>query len=181
MKNYTCIPFISLCLLLMSSTEVYGYKFGLGSCLDQDREQSIWSSIKKEELDGFIFLGDNVYGDLPNGKLLKIERAYQIQKKRLPSWLMDEKEILAIWDDHDFGLNDGGGDYPYKKDAEKMFLNFWNIPQTDLRRNREGIYFKQTKEIEGTKVEIIGLDTRYFRSKPIISTLVPSISLVCLK
>ena len=165
MKNYTCIPFISLCLLLMSSTEVYGYKFGLGSCLDQDREQSIWSSIKKEELDGFIFLGDNVYGDLPNGKLLKMERAYQIQKKRLPSWLMDEKEILAIWDDHDFGLNDGGGDYPYKKDAEKMFLNFWNIPQTDLRRNREGIYFKQTKEIEGTKVEIIGLDTRYFRSK----------------
>ena len=165
MKNYTCIPFISLCLLLMSSTEVYGYKFGLGSCLDQDREQSIWSSIKKEELDGFIFLGDNVYGDLPNGKLLKMERAYQIQKKRLPSWLIDEKEILAIWDDHDFGLNDGGGDYPYKKDAEKMFLNFWNIPQTDLRRNREGIYFKQTKEIEGTKVEIIGLDTRYFRSK----------------
>ena len=165
MKNYTCIPFISLCLLLMSSTEVYGYKFGLGSCLDQDREQSIWSSIKKEELDGFIFLGDNVYGDLPNGKLLKMERAYQIQKKRLPSWLIDEKEILAICDDHDFGLNDGGGDYPYKKDAEKMFLNFWNIPQTDLRRNREGIYFKQTKEIEGTKVEIIGLDTRYFRSK----------------
>tara|TARA_B100001093_G_scaffold135638_1_gene128175 strand:+ start:1314 stop:2249 length:936 start_codon:yes stop_codon:yes gene_type:complete len=149
----------------MSSTEVYGYKFGLGSCLDQDREQSIWSSIKKEELDGFIFLGDNVYGDLPNGKLLKMERAYQIQKKRLPSWLIDEKEILAIWDDHDFGFNDGGGDYPYKKDAEKMFLNFWNIPQTDLRRNREGIYFKQTKEIEGTKVEIIGLDTRYFRSK----------------
>ena len=165
MKNYTCIPFISLCLLLMSSTEVYGYKFGLGSCLDQDREQSIWSSIKKEELDGFIFLGDNVYGDLPNGKLLKMERAYQIQKKRLPSWLIDEKEILAIWDDHDFGLNDGGGDYPYKKESEKMFLNFWNIPQTDLRRNREGIYFKQTKEIEGTKVEIIGLDTRYFRSK----------------
>ena len=78
---------------------------------------------------------------------------------------MDEKEILAIWDDHDFGLNDGGGDYLYKKDAEKMFLNFWNIPQSDLRRNREGIYFKQTKEIEGTKVEIIGLDTRYFRSK----------------
>ena len=165
MKNYTCIPFISLCLLLMSSTEVYGYKFGLGSCLDQDREQSIWSSIKKEELDGFIFLGDNVYGDLPNGKLLKMERAYQIQKKRLPSWLIDEKEILAIWDDHDFGFNDGGGDYPYKKESEKMFLNFWNIPQTDLRRNREGIYFKQTKEIEGTKVEIIGLDTRYFRSK----------------
>ena len=165
MKNYTCIPIISLCVLLMSSAEVYGYKYGLGSCIDQDREQSIWSSVQKEDIDGFIFLGDNVYGDLPNGKLLKMQRAYQIQKKRLPKWLMREKEILAIWDDHDFGLNDGGGDYPYKKDAEKMFLDFWNIPQLDLRRDREGIYFKQTKLIEGTEVEIIGLDTRYFRSK----------------
>ena len=165
MKNYTCIPIISLCVLLMTSTEVYGYKYGLGSCLDQDREQIIWPSIKKENLDGFIFLGDNVYGDLPSGKLLKMQKAYQMQRKRLPRWLMDKKEILAIWDDHDFGLNDGGGDYIYKKDAEKMFLNFWNIPQSDLRRNRDGIYFKQTKQIEGTEVEIIGLDTRYFRSK----------------
>ena len=165
MKNYACIPIISLYVLLMTSTEVYGYKYGLGSCLDQDREQIIWPSIKKENLDCFIFLGYNVYGDLPSGKLLKMQKAYQMQRKRLPRWLMDKKEILAIWDDHDFGLNDGGGDYIYKKDAEKMFLNFWNIPQSDLRRNREGIYFKQTKQIEGTEVEIIGLDTRYFRSK----------------
>ena len=165
MKNYTFIPIISLCILLIGSADVYGYKYGLGSCLDQDLEQSIWSSIEKENLDGFIFLGDNVYGDLPSGKLLKMQKAYQIQRKRLPRWLMDEKEILAIWDDHDFGLNDGGGDYPYKKDAEKMFLNFWNVPQSDLRRNREGIYFKKTKQIDGTEVEIIGLDTRYFRSK----------------
>ena len=150
---------------MIMPTYVSAYKYGLGSCLDQDFEQDIWSSIKKEHVDGFIFLGDNVYGDMPSGKLTKMKKAYAMQKTRLPKWLMDGKEILAIWDDHDFGLNDGGGDYPYKKDAEKMFLNFWNIPQTDLRRNREGIYFKQTKEIEGTKVEIIGLDTRYFRSK----------------
>ena len=102
---------------------------------------------------------------MPSGKLLKMQKAYQIQRKRLPRWLIDEKEILAIWDDHDFGLNDGGGDYPYKKDTEKMFLNFWNIPQSDPRRNREGIYFKETKQIDGMEVEIIGLDTRYFRSK----------------
>ena len=165
MKNHICISIITLCVLLMSSSKVYGYKYGLGSCLDQDREQSIWPSIKKEELDAFIFLGDNVYGDLPSGELSKMQRAYQIQKTRLPQWLMNEKEILAIWDDHDFGLNDGGGDYPYKKEAEKMFLNFWNIPQSDPRRNREGIYFKQIKEIDDVKVEIIGLDTRYFRSK----------------
>ncbi len=165
MKNNICILIITFCVLLISPTNVYGYKYGLGSCLDQDREQSIWPSIKKEELDGFIFLGDNVYGDLPNGKLSKMQRAYEVQKTKLPRWLMNNKEILAIWDDHDFGLNDGGGNYPYKKEAEEMFLNFWNIPQSDPRRNREGIYFKQIKEIDGAVVEIIGLDTRYFRSE----------------
>ena len=46
-----------------------------------------------------------------------------------------------------------------------MFLNFWNISNEDPRRNRDGVYFKKTNEIEGITVEIIGLDTRYFRSK----------------
>ena len=165
MKNYICIPFISLCLLSTTSEKVYAYKYGLGSCLDQDREQSIWSAIKKENVDGFIFLGDNVYGDIPSGKLSKMKTAYQTQKDRLPRWLMDEKDILAIWDDHDFGINDGGGDYPFKQESEKMFLDFWKVQNSDPRRKREGIYFKQTKIIEGVEIDIIGLDTRYFRSK----------------
>ena len=168
MKNYIRIRIIFFAILMIAPINVYAYKYGLGSCLDQDREQNIWSSIKNEDLDGFIFLGDNVYGDMPNGKLSKMQKAYQTQKKRLPKWLLD-KEIIAIWDDHDFGLNDGGGDYPLKKEAEKMFLNFWNIPNSDPRRNREGIYFRQTKDVEGVKIEIIGLDTRYFRSKLIKS------------
>ena len=165
MKSYICIPFISLCLLSITSEKVYAYKYGLGSCLDQDREQSIWSAIKKENVDGFMFLGDNVYGDIPSGKLSKMKKAYQTQKDRLPRWLMDDKDILAIWDDHDFGVNDGGGDYPLKQESEKMFLDFWKIHSSDPRRKRDGIYFKQTKKIEGIEIDIIGLDTRYFRSK----------------
>ena len=165
MKNYICIPVMCLCLALVMPIDVSAYKYGLGSCLDQRFEQEIWSSIKKEHIDGFIFLGDNVYGDTPNGKLTKMKKAYAMQKTKLPKWLMNDKEILSIWDDHDFGLNDGGGDYPFKRDAEKMFLNFWNISNEDPRRNRDGVYFKQTNEIEGITVEIIGLDTRYFRSK----------------
>ena len=165
MKNYICIPVIYLVVALIMPTDVSAYKYGLGSCLDQRFEQEIWSSIKNEHIDGFIFLGDNVYGDTPSGKLTKMKKAYAIQKTKLPKWLMNDKEILSIWDDHDFGLNDGGGDYPFKSDAEKMFLNFWNISNEDPRRNRDGVYFKKTNEIEGITVEIIGLDTRYFRSK----------------
>ena len=166
MKTYSWILITIISSNLIMPVNVYAYKYGLGSCLDQDFEQPIWSSIKDENVDGFIFLGDNVYGDQPSGTLSKMKTAYEIQKIKLPSWLMDnEKEIVAIWDDHDYGLNDGGADYKLKKEAQKMFLNFWNISHSDPRSIREGTYFKKTKNIDGTEVEIIGLDTRYFRSK----------------
>ncbi len=154
-----------MCSIFFAPSQLLAYKYGLGSCLDQSLEQSIWSVIQDERLDGFIFLGDNVYGDQPNGKLLKMKNAYEIQKNRLPKWLMQDKEILAIWDDHDFGLNDGGEDYPYKEEAKKMFLNFWEVAENDPRNYREGLYFKKLKNIDGITIEIIALDTRYFRSK----------------
>ena len=108
-----------MCSILFVSTQVHAYKYGLGSCLDQNLDQAIWPAIQEEKLDGFIFLGDNVYGDQPNGQLFKMKNAYEIQKTRLPKWLMMEKEILAIWDDHDFGLNDGGKNYLYKKKKKR--------------------------------------------------------------
>ena len=154
-----------MCSIFFVPTHLLAYKYGLGSCLDQSLEQEIWPAIKDEKLDGFIFLGDNVYGDQPNGKLHKMKNAYRIQKNRLPKWLMQDKEILAIWDDHDFGLNDGGKDYPHKEEAQKMFLNFWEIAENDPRNFREGLYFKKERNIDGTVIEIIALDTRYFRSK----------------
>ena len=157
MKIYFWILITIISSTLIMPVNVYAYKYGLGSCLDQDFEQPIWSSIKEENVDGFIFLGDNVYGDQPSGTLSKMKTAYEIQKNKLPSWLMDnEKEIVAIWDDHDYGLNDGGKDYKLKKEAQKMFLNFWNISPSDPRSIREGTYFKKTKNINGTAVEIIG-------------------------
>ena len=49
------------------------YKIAFGSCLDQEYPQPIWEAIKNENIDSFIFLGDNVYGDIPSGKLNKME------------------------------------------------------------------------------------------------------------
>ena len=57
------------------------YKIAFGSCLDQDYPQPIWEAIKNENIDSFIFLGDNVYGDIPSGKLNKMEIAYTKQKQ----------------------------------------------------------------------------------------------------
>ena len=32
--------------------------------------------------------------------------------------------VVAIWDDHDFGENDAGGDYPMKDESRREFLDF---------------------------------------------------------
>ena len=164
MNKSLCLHIIYFVLLVTAPNELKAYKFGLGSCLHQDQDQPIWDAIDRESVDSFIFLGDNVYGDTRSGKLDRMEQAYKKQKLNLPSWLSG-KEILTIWDDHDYGLNDGGSDYPNKAAAQALFMDFWDIPANDSRRQREGIYFNHLQAIEGLKVQVIGLDTRYFRSK----------------
>ena len=138
--------------------------FALGSCLHQDEPQPIWNAIQEENLDGFIFLGDNVYGDSPSYKLEKMARSYNKQKNNFPSWL-NEIEILKIWDDHDYGKNDGGSEYQLREEAQDLFLEFWNIPTNDIRHSRDGIYFDLFKKFDDLNIHIIGLDTRYFRSE----------------
>ena len=154
----------TICVLCISNFTIAGiYKIAFGSCLDQDYPQPIWDSIKKENINSFVFLGDNVYGDVPSGNLIKMKDAYKKQKEMLPKWLY-EKDIDVIWDDHDFGINDGGSSYPLKKEAQKLYLDFWNISSNDIRRSREGIYINKIIQSDNFKINLILLDTRYFRS-----------------
>ena len=157
MNKSLCLHITLFILFALTPHDLQAYKFGLGSCLHQDQEQAIWKAIKLEEIDSFIFLGDNVYGDTQSGNLKRMKKAYAKQK-------LVEKEILSIWDDHDYGLNDGGSSYQNKVEAQELFVDFWKIPPEDPRRKREGIYFESKKTIEGLKVHMVGLDTRYFRS-----------------
>ena len=152
--------------LISSSNFIYAesIKIGLGSCLDQDYPQPIWQSIKDEDLNYFIFLGDNVYGDTPSGSLRKMKSAYDKQKKVLPDFL-DDISIFSIWDDHDFGINDGGADYRFKRQAQELYIDFWEIPKEDDRSNRDGIYFSKNEIFFDKKFKFIFLDTRFFRSK----------------
>ena len=159
--------FLSFFLLSISNSNLIyaeSIKIGLGSCLDQDYPQPIWQSIKKEDLNYFIFLGDNVYGDTRYGSLRKMKSAYDKQKKVLPDFLNDIS-IFSIWDDHDFGINDGGADYRFKRQAQELYLDFWEITKDDDRSNREGIYFSKNEIFFDKKFKFIFLDTRFFRSK----------------
>jgi alkaline phosphatase D len=72
--------------------------------------------------------------------------------------------VLATWDDHDFGVDDGGADYPMKRQSQQVFLDFFDVPQDDGRRRQEGVYSARVFGPPGKRVQIILLDTRYFRS-----------------
>ena len=153
-------------LLLLTTFSIHSqetYKIALGSCLHQDHPAPIWDAVNDNNIDSFFFLGDNIYGDVPSGLPWKLKRSYDKQKKVLPSWLMS-KQIHVIWDDHDYGKNDGGGSYQFKEYAQDLYIDFWDIPDNDPRANREGIYYQQLQNINGLRVLFVGLDTRYFRS-----------------
>ena len=163
MKKKLNLVALLIPLLFCNFTIAKTYKIAFGSCLDQEDPQPIWNSVKKENIDSFIFLGDNVYGDIPSGSLDFMKTAYAQQKKMLPDWLFT-KDINVIWDDHDFGENDGGSSYPLKQEAQRLYLDFWKIPIDDIRHKREGIYKNKIINIDNFKINLILLDTRYFRS-----------------
>jgi alkaline phosphatase D len=140
-------------------------RIAFGSCADQKLAQPIWEAVLAYRPELFVFAGDNVYGDVSSPALGELEAAYA-QAAMLEGYNRVRREIphLAIWDDHDYGQNDAGGDFPYKTETQALFLDFWNVPADDPRRQREGIHASAMFGPEGQRVQVILLDTRFFRS-----------------
>ena len=143
-------------------------RIAFGSCFDQSKSFSIFDAIKNTEPDMLIMLGDNVYGDDDTGELKKLKLAYEKQKSNF-SLINLDFPVEAIWDDHDYGVNDGGKDFINKLKSKKLFLDFWDIPDSDIRNKRDGIYYDQIIELNDFNIHIIYLDTRYFRG-PLLKT-----------
>ncbi len=142
----------------------YQMKIGFGSCLKQNKDMPIFEAIKSDSFDLFLMLGDNVYGDSQTEDLKELKSAYKKQKENFNNMGLN-LPFEAIWDDHDYGLNDGGKNYPFKEQAKELFLDFWDIPLDDVRRSRKGLYYDLLKSADEKDVHIIFLDTRTFRDK----------------
>lgn len=140
-------------------------RIAFGSCADQDQPQPIWDAVLAYRPELFVFAGDNVYGDSTGPDLTQLKAAYA-KAGRLEGYTRLRRSVrhLAIWDDHDMGVNDGGGDVPFKEASKQLFLEFWNIPAEDPRRTRAGLHHAATYGPSGQRVQVILLDTRFFRS-----------------
>lgn len=132
-----------------------------GSCLDTHDHPMLDRTLTLPR-DLFVFMGDNIYAD--KGGIPMMQEKYALLKNSLFFHGLRNKPVLATWDDHDFGLNDGGADCTIKKEAQAEFWNWLDEPPGSPRRRQEGVYHSQTFGPDGKRAQVILLDTRYFRS-----------------
>lgn len=138
-------------------------RIGFGSCADASRPQPIWDAIHERQFDLFVFLGDNIYGDTRDMSVLAAKYA-ELAAQPGFARLRAETPVLAIWDDHDFGEDDAGGDYPRKEESRRIFLDFWEVPADSPRRERDGVYGSYVFGPPGRRVQVILPDLRYNRT-----------------
>lgn len=135
-----------------------------GSCAHQDKPQPIWSPIRDLDPDLFIMLGDNIYGDTRNMKLLA-DKYRRLGAKKGFQKLRKQTPVIATWDDHDYGENDVGYEYPKKEQSKELFLRFWGEPSDSPRwRKDDGIYTSYEYGPEDERVQVILLDLRWNRT-----------------
>jgi alkaline phosphatase D len=138
-------------------------KIAFGSCGHQDQPQPVLQLATSYKPDVFIFLGDNIYGDTDNMDTLE-NKYKRWQAQPYFNVLTRTTKIYAIWDDHDYGRNDAGKYYPYKKQSKEIFLKYFKEPAESERRKHEGIYHTEYVRCGNKTVQIILLDVRTFRN-----------------
>ena len=120
------------------------FRFAFGSCarIQRDPVQPIWRSLANAAPDLFLWLGDNIYADTLDRRVMALE--YQRQRG-VAAFHRFGAEVpqLAIWDDHDFGLNNHDRTNPIKTMALDAFRQYWANPSYGLP-DTTGVFFKHT-------------------------------------
>jgi alkaline phosphatase D len=137
-------------------------RIAFGSCAQQDDPQPIWDHVLEQEPDLFVFMGDNIYADTEDADEM---RAKYEQLAAVPGYqqLQQQCPILATWDDHDYGVDDGGAEYPAKEMSKAAFMEFFSIAADAPMRARPGIYDAHVIGPPGQRAQVVLLDTRTFR------------------
>lgn len=138
-------------------------RIAFGSCNDQDKDQPLWPVISNQDPDLWIWLGDNIYADTRD--MSRMTSMYAKQKG-LEGYdaFRSGIPIIGIWDDHDYGVNDGDKTYPKKAESKRLMFDFLDIPENSTVYSREGAYMSYDFVSGTDKLKVILLDGRSFRS-----------------
>ena len=135
------------------------FRVAFGSCpkFQDDRFQPIWPVVVGLEPDLFLWIGDNVYADTLDPDILREEYRRQRDVAGLQP-LLSNVSNLAVWDDHDYGLNNHDRTNPIKQEALEIFTQYWANPSYGLA-DAPGVFFAYSYGA----VDFFFLDDRYHR------------------
>jgi alkaline phosphatase D len=129
--------------------------------------ERMWDTLAVQSFDAFLLLGDNVYVDFP--KVTEAQEYCYYRRQSRPEFrrFTPNVPIYAIWDDHDFTVNDGEGgpeiETPYwKRPVWNTFKNQWANPYYGGGKDHPGCWF----DFSQGDVDFIMLDCRYYRENP---------------
>ena len=141
----------------------------VASCMNdrwnKDQIQNMWMGLLSFQPDLIFLIGDNVYADkyIPEVKPKDLEKRYIETWKTLPIYKISSLiPILAIWDDHDYGMNDGNKHFQYKHFMTKLFRDFFPLPnKSQYLQKGLGISFR----VQNKYQNFLFLDGRSDRDK----------------
>jgi len=139
-------------------------RIAFGSCSDEDEPQPMWKYIVSNNADLWIWLGDMIYGDSDNPAVLRKKYNQQLANQEYQK-LLRSTPVIGIWDDHDYGENDGDKNFAIKKESKELMMDFLYVAKDHNVHNREGAYQSYSFGAEDNKVKILLLDARYFRDE----------------
>jgi alkaline phosphatase D len=136
------------------------FRLAFGSCARHqlDSEQSIFQAIREAGPDLFFWLGDNIYADSASDWVFAEDYRRQRAIDSTLSLLRSTPE-LAIWDDHDFGINNSDATNPIREASLAAFRNYWANPSFGLP-DCPGVFFQYAYG----GVDFFMLDGRYYRT-----------------
>ncbi len=132
------------------------------------KDSSIFEAMAKEKASFMLWLGDNWY--LREADYLSQwgiwYRANHTRRLPILQNFLKSMPQYAIWDDHDFGPNDGDKSFVLKETSRKVFMNYWANPS--YGEEGKGIYTRITYN----DCDFFLMDDRYFRSNDGMKPLV---------
>ncbi|MGE3387806.1 MAG: hypothetical protein AB7K41_13845, partial [Bdellovibrionales bacterium] len=110
----------------------------VASCLDDSfaKEQAVaWDKVRERKPDVIFLIGDTSHTDKyanSEGTNPQILWNRHVDTRNLLAVFRWPKlvPVLATWDDHDYGLNDGDSRYPFKNESQQTFTTFFPRPQS---------------------------------------------------
>eukprot|EP01134_Creolimax_fragrantissima_P006551 CFRG6551T1 len=155
-------------------------KLAFGSCSKHHLPQPVWPRVLEYDPQVWVWLGDAVYADKRNfafnwqsTDVEVMQSTWDTQKNHdgYKQLVKHDTQIIGTWDDHDYGINDGGAEYVNKSLSQNQFLNFLDEPEDSIRWQREGVYASYGYGEGDKRVLVVLLDVRYHFEREIIDEL----------